>query len=142
MQFAQRVLDLQPSATIALSEQAKKLSAQGVDVINLTTGEPDFATPELIKQAAIKAIEADQANSYTSASGIPALKQGIAAQVNQQYGTTFTAANVAVTTGAKLGLYLLGQALLDQGDEVLIPVPFWVSYGEQVKLAGGRPVHD
>lgn len=140
MQFAQRVLDLQPSATIALSEQAKKLSAQGVDVINLTTGEPDFATPELIKQAAIKAIEADQANSYTSASGIPALKQGIAAQVNQQYGTTFTAANVAVTTGAKLGLYLLGQALLDQGDEVLIPVPFWVSYGEQVKLAGGRPV--
>lgn len=141
MRLAQRVLNLQPSATIALSDQAKKLSAQGVDVINLTTGEPDFSTPTFIKQAAVQAIRENKADSYTSASGIPELKDKIAAKVNAQYGTNLSAKNVAVTTGAKFALYLLGQALLDPGDEVLIPVPFWVSYGEQVKLAGAKPIY-
>ena len=140
MKLSQRVQNLQPSATIALSDQAKQLSASGVDVINLTAGEPDFSTPQTIRDKAISAIQHGKVDSYTAASGILPLKKAIAAKINQQYQTDFSAANVSVTTGAKFALYLLGQALLDPGDEVLIPVPFWVSYGEQVKLAGGKPV--
>ncbi|HIZ96119.1 MAG TPA: pyridoxal phosphate-dependent aminotransferase [Candidatus Ligilactobacillus excrementavium] len=140
MKLSKKVRDLQPSATIALSDQAKKLKAKGVDVINLTAGEPDFPTPAAIKDAAITAIRQGQADSYTAASGILPLKKAIAAKVNEQYQANFSFENVAVTTGAKFGLYLLGQALLDPEDEVLIPVPFWVSYGEQVKLAGGKPI--
>lgn len=140
MELSQRVQNLQPSATIALSDQAKQLAAKGVDVVNLTTGEPDFATPTSIKNGAIEAIKQGKVDSYTAASGILPLKKALAAKVDQQYQADYSAKNVAVTTGAKFALYLLGQALLDPGDEVLIPVPFWVSYGEQVKLAGGRPV--
>lgn len=140
MELSKKVRDLQPSATIALSDQAKKLKAKGVDVINLTAGEPDFPTPTAIKDAAITAIHQGRADSYTAASGILPLKKSIAAKVNEQYQANFSFENVAVTTGAKFGLYLLGLALLDPEDEVLIPVPFWVSYGEQVKLAGGKPV--
>ncbi|GBG95098.1 aspartate aminotransferase [Ligilactobacillus salitolerans] len=140
MKLAQRVQTLEPSATIALSDQAKKLQAQGVDVVNLTAGEPDFPTPLAIKQAAIESIQSGQADSYTAAAGILPLRQALADKINQQYRTEVTAADVAITTGAKFALYLVSQVLLDPNDEVLIPVPYWVSYSEQVKLAGGVPV--
>ncbi len=140
MKLSQRVKNLQPSATIALSDKAKKLQGEGVDVVNLTAGEPDFPTPSAIKKAASQAIADGKVDSYTAAKGILPLRLAIARKVNALYQADFSADDVAVTTGAKFALYLLGQVLLDPGDEVLIPVPFWVSYSEQIKLAGGVPV--
>lgn len=140
MKLSHRVLNITPPATLALSAKAKEMQAAGIDVLNLTIGEPDFNTPTHIRQATIKAIEAGQADSYTAATGILPLRQAVAEFTNHQHHTTFTAANVVVTTGGKFALYALSQALLEAGDEVLIPVPGWVSYSEQVKLAGGQPV--
>lgn len=140
MQFSQRILNVQPSATLALSAKAKAMQAQGIDVLNLTVGEPDFNTPTHIHQAAIKAIADNQADSYTAATGIFPLREAVANFNNQQHGTNFTAKNVVVTVGGKFALYALSQVLLNPGDEVLIPLPAWVSYSEQVKLAGGVPV--
>mgnify|MGYP005797710585 CR=1 FL=1 len=140
MKLSHRVLNITPPATLALSAKAKEMQAAGIDVLNLTIGEPDFNTPTHIRQATIKAIEAGQADSYTAATGILPLRQAVAEFTNHQHHTTFTAANVVVTTGGKFALYALSQALLEAGDEALIPVPGWVSYSEQVKLAGGQPV--
>ena len=140
MKLSHRVLNITPPATLALSAKAKEMQAAGIDVLNLTIGEPDFNTPTHIRQATIKAIEAGQADSYTAATGILPLRQAVAEFTNHQHHTAFTAANVVVTTGGKFALYALSQALLEAGDEALIPVPGWVSYSEQVKLAGGQPV--
>lgn len=140
MQFSQRILNVQPSATLALSAKAKAMQAQGIDVLNLTVGEPDFNTPAHIHQAAITAINDNQADSYTAATGILPLREAVADFNNQQHGTNFTAENVVMTVGGKFALYALSQVLLNPGDEVLIPLPAWVSYSEQVKLAGGTPV--
>lgn len=140
MEISERVSNIQPSATLALSGKAKAMKAQGIDVLNLSIGQPDFNTPKHIGQAAIKAIESGDVDFYTAAVGIEPLRKAIADKENADHSTNFTADNVVVMNGAKMTLYALGQALFNEGDEVLIPLPYWVTYGEQVKLAGAKPV--
>ena len=140
MRLSKRVKQLAPSVTLVASAKAKALKQQGKDVLNLSVGEPDFATPVNIQEAAIEAITSGRASYYTPSAGIPELRQAVVQSVQRNYGLTYKSSNVLITDGAKFSLYLLFQALLDEGDEVIIPVPYWVSYGEQVKLAQGQPV--
>lgn len=137
-QLAQRARAVQPSATLQASQRAKALTASGVDVINLGVGQPDFQTPVAIKQAAIQAIEADQVDGYTATTGIAPLRQAVADHLRATQNVTVTADQVVVTTGAKMALYALFQVMLDPGDDVLLPAPYWVSYAEQIRLAGGH----
>jgi len=139
MILAKRIKQLQTSQTIALNTRAIELKAQGKDVINLTIGEPDFDTPEFIKEAAIQAIH-DGKTKYTPADGIPVLKQAIIDKYIKDHQLSYELSQVIVTAGAKMAIYLLCQALLNTGDEVIIPVPYWVSYAEIVKLSEGLPV--
>lgn len=141
MHLSNRSQQLQPSATMKISAQAKQMVADGIDVINLSIGEPDFETPDNIKQAAVAAINDGHASFYTPAAGLPQLRSAIADRTAADYQLTgLTGKNVAVTTGAKMALYSVFQTILDPGDEVLLPEPYWVSYAEQIKLAGGVPV--
>lgn len=140
MELSKRVQNVSPSATLALSAKAKQLKADGYDVKNLTAGEPNFNTPEHIKEAAIQAIRAGKSDFYTAALGIVELRKAIAEATNAEYHTDYTFENVAVTVGGKFSLYAVAQTILDPGDEVLIPLPYWVSYSEQVKLAEGKSV--
>ena len=105
----------------------------------MTVGEPDFTTPENIEQAAIDGIKSGKVSFYTAAGGTPELKSAIVDFTKKNYDLTIEPKNVIVTSGAKFALYTLFQTILDAGDEVIIPVPYWVSYGEQVKLAQGNP---
>lgn len=140
MKISKRVMQIQPSATLELSAKAKQMKDDGLDVINLGVGEPDFNTPSNIKKAAIKAIEEGKSDFYTQATGINELKKAICDRISSDFGVNYEQNQVAVTVGGKFSLYVLAQTLLDEADEVLIPLPYWVSYGEQVKLAGGVPV--
>ena len=140
MKQSKRVERLEPSVTLATAAKAKALKAQGKDIISLTVGEPDFATPENIQEAAIAAIKNGKASYYTPTAGIPELRQAIVSYLETKYGLTYEASQTIVTDGAKFALYALFQTILDPKDEVIIPVPYWVSYGEQVKLAEGVPV--
>ncbi|MDT2827298.1 pyridoxal phosphate-dependent aminotransferase [Enterococcus viikkiensis] len=140
MKLSQRVTNLEPSVTLAATTKAKELKAKGLDVISLTVGEPDFTTPENIEQAAIDGIKSGKVSFYTASGGTPELKSAIIEFTEKNYDRTVEAKNIIVTTGAKFALYTLFQTILDAGDEVIIPVPYWVSYGEQVKLAQGNPV--
>ncbi|GAX02038.1 pyridoxal phosphate-dependent aminotransferase [Secundilactobacillus silagei] len=141
MKISQRAQQLQPSATMKVSAQAKQMIADGIDVINLGIGEPDFETPKNIEQAAIDAIKSGKTSFYTPAAGILPLRTAVADKMASDYGLTgLSASNVAITTGAKMALYSTFQAILDPGDEVLLPEPYWVSYAEQIKLAGGVPI--
>ncbi|WP_024746390.1 pyridoxal phosphate-dependent aminotransferase [Levilactobacillus namurensis] len=139
-QLSQRAQAVRPSATLQVSQRARDLQASGVDVINLGLGQPDFPTPAPIKADAIRAIEANQVDGYTATAGILPLRQAVANRLAQTQNVQVTADQVVVTTGAKLALYALFQVLVNPGDEVLLPAPYWVSYAEQVKLAGGHPV--
>ena len=140
MNVSNRAQQLTPSVTLAAAAKAKALKAKGVDVLSLTVGEPDFVTPKNIQKAAIASIEDGRASYYTPSGGIPELKQPIVSYVEREYQLRYQPKQVIVTDGAKYALYLLFQAILNVGDEVIIPVPYWVSYGEQVKLAEGKPV--
>ena len=140
MNVSNRAQQLTPSVTLAAAAKAKALKAKGVDVLSLTVGEPDFVTPKNIQKAAIASIEDGRASYYTPSGGIPELKQAIVSYVEREYQLCYQPKQVIVTDGAKYALYLLFQAILNVGDEVIIPVPYWVSYGEQVKLAEGKPV--
>lgn len=140
MRLSKRIQAVTPSATMALSSRAKELAMQGRDVINLSIGEPDFNTPDFIGQAAIDAIKKSKTDSYTPAGGLLELKEKIVDKINSEHKTHFSNQNIAVTTGAKYALYVLAQVLLNPEDEVLIPLPYWVSYGEQVKLAEAKPI--
>lgn len=140
MQLSQRAQRLEPSVTLAASAKAKTLKAQGIDVLSLTVGEPDFTTPKHIQEAAIAAIASGKASFYTQSAGIPELRQAIVQRMKREYGLDYQVSETIVTDGAKFALYALFQAILDQEDEVLIPVPYWVSYSEQVKLADGTPI--
>ena len=140
MEFSKRVQKISPSATLAVSNEAKKMQAKGIDVVNLSTGEPDFTTPQNIVEAAIKSATSGKASYYTPVTGLPELKQAIVKHVKKDTGRDILESQVAVTVGAKMGLYETFQALLNPGDEVLIAAPFWVSYEEQIKLAGGSVV--
>lgn len=140
MNVSNRAQQLTPSVTLAAAAKAKALKAKGVDVLSLTVGEPDFVTPKNIQKAAIASIEDGRASYYTPSGGIPELKQAIVSYVEREYQLRYQPKQVIVTDGAKYALYLLFQAILNVGDEVIIPVPYWVSYGEQVKLAEGKTV--
>ena len=140
MNVSNRAQQLTPSVTLAAAAKAKALKAKGIDVLSLTVGEPDFVTPKNIQKAAIASIEDGRASYYTPSGGIPELKQAIVSYVEREYQLRYQPKQIIVTDGAKYALYLLFQAILNVGDEVIIPVPYWVSYGEQVKLAEGKPV--
>ena len=134
-----RTAAVQPSATMAVEGKVKRMRAAGEAVISFGAGEPDFPTPEPIKQAAIKAIQ-ENFTRYTETGGMAALKEVIAARERQNTGLDYKASQVATHTGGKESLYLAFQALCEAGDEVLIPAPYWVSYVEQVRLAEATPV--
>lgn len=140
MKLSKRVQQLEPSVTLAAAAKAKALKAQGKDILSLTVGEPDFATPENIQEVAVQSIRNGKASYYTPSAGIPELRQAIVDYIKEFYGITYEPSQTIVTDGAKFALYALFQTILDPEDEVIIPVPYWVSYGEQVKLAEGRPV--
>jgi aspartate aminotransferase len=139
MQFANRVKNAKPSPTLALNARAKKMQAEGVDVINLTCGEPDFDTPQHIKDAAIKAL-ADGFTKYTPVSGIAELKDAVIGALKRDSGISYSRDEIIITPGAKYAIFIAMQAILNPGDEVIIPSPYWVSYPEQVLLCEAKPV--
>ncbi|WP_339175904.1 pyridoxal phosphate-dependent aminotransferase [Solibacillus sp. FSL R5-0691] len=138
--LANRVKTLTPSSTLAITAKAKELKEQGIDVIGLGAGEPDFNTPENILNAAKQSMDAGL-TKYTPAGGLPALKKAIIDKLARDNNLTYKANEIIVGVGAKHVLYTLFQVILNEGDEVIIPIPYWVSYPEQVKLAGGVPVY-
>jgi aspartate aminotransferase len=138
-QLALRMQKIKPSPTLAVAEKAGKLKAAGQDIIGLGTGEPDFDTPDFIKQAAIAAINAGF-TKYTAVDGIPELKQAIITKFEQENQLSYLANQIIVGTGGKQCCYNLCMALLNPGDEVIIPAPYWVSYPDMVLLAEGVPV--
>ena len=137
--LANSLARVQPSATMAISDQARNMKAAGQDVIGLSAGEPDFDTPDNIKQAAIEAIEAGD-TKYTDVIGTPALRTAIAAKFKRDNGLDYGIDQIIVCSGGKQALYSALIATLNPGDEVVIPAPFWVSYPDMVYLAGGTPV--
>ncbi|WP_347549882.1 pyridoxal phosphate-dependent aminotransferase [Pseudalkalibacillus hwajinpoensis] len=140
MNLSKRVAALTPSATLEITAKAKALKAEGHDVIALGAGEPDFNTPTHILQAAEKAMN-EGLTKYTPSGGILPLKESIIKKFENDQNLSYKAEEIIVCTGAKHALYTLFQVILDEGDEVIIPTPYWVSYPEQVKLAGGQPVY-
>ncbi|MFB3905378.1 MAG: pyridoxal phosphate-dependent aminotransferase [Acidobacteriota bacterium] len=139
MKLAKRLSGISASPTMAVMQEAQRLRKQGIDVIDFGPGEPDFPTPEPIKQAGIEAIQADF-TKYTASSGIAELRQAIADKYNREWGTDFTPANVVVSCGAKHAIYNVCTTVFEEGDEVLNPVPYWVTFPEVVKMTGARPV--
>ena len=137
--LADRLKTLQPSPTLAMQARAKAMRAEGIDVISFGAGEPDFDTPQRIKDAAIRALESGQ-TKYTEVGGIPELRAAICHKLKRDLGLDYKADEVTVSCGAKHTLYNIVMALVNPGDEVIIPSPFWVSYPEQVRLLGGVPV--
>lgn len=140
MRLAKRVSTLTPSTTLAITAKAKALKAEGHDVIGLGAGEPDFNTPKYIIDAAITSMNEGH-TKYTPSGGLPALKDSIIKKFKNDQGLTYNQKEIIVASGAKHALYLLFQAIVDPGDEVIIPTPYWVSYPEQVKLSDGVPVY-
>lgn len=138
--LAETLKRIKPSATIAVTDKARALKQAGRDVIGLGSGEPDFDTPDNIKQAAIQAIESGRAAKYTAVDGIPELKAAVAAKFKRENGLEYKPSQITVGTGGKQVLYNALMATLNPGDEVVIPSPYWVSYPEMVALAGGTPV--
>ena len=130
---------IQPSATLAMSAKVSELKAQGIDVIGLSAGEPDFDTPDFVKEAAIQAIR-DGDTNYTVVDGTPALKAAIIGKFQRDNGLTYAANQITVNNGGKHTLFNALVATLDEGDEVIIPAPYWVSYPDIVNFAGGTPV--
>jgi aspartate aminotransferase len=139
IRLASRVGRIKPSPTLAVDARAKELKAQGKDVISLGAGEPDFDTPQHIKDAAIRAIR-EGFTKYTAVDGIPSLKQAIVEKFKRENQLAFTPDQILVSVGGKQSFFNLAQALLDTGDEVIIPAPYWVSYPDMVLLADGVPV--
>ena len=137
--LADRLKTLAPSSTLAVQARAKALRASGVDVISFGAGEPDFDTPTHIKDAAVRAMQAGQ-TKYTEVPGIPELRAAICAKFRRDTGLDYEPADVLVSCGAKHALFNLAVAVLNPGDEVLVPSPYWVSYPEQVRLLGAVPV--
>ena len=139
--FSDRINNVAPSATLAVDSKAKAMKAAGVDVIGFGAGEPDFPTPADVVDAAVKACNDPRNYKYTPTAGLPELREAIAAKVLRDSGYEVTADQVVVTNGGKQAVYESFQVLLNDGDEVIIPTPFWTSYPEAVKLAGDRRAH-
>jgi len=138
-QLSERLNRLSPSATLAMSQKSNELKAQGVDVINMSVGEPDFNTPEHIKEAAKQAIN-DNFSRYSPVPGYPALRNAIVAKLKNENGLDYTAAQISCANGAKQSVCNAIMVLVNEGDEVIVPAPYWVSYPEMVKMADGTPV--
>ena len=139
LSLSERINRVQPSLTLIITAKAAELRRQGKDIISLGAGEPDFGTPEHIQQAAIRAIQAGKTR-YTAVDGIPELKAAIQAKFKRDNQLEYATDEILVSSGGKQSFYNLCQALLNEGDEVIIPAPYWVSYPDMVLLAGGRPV--
>ena len=138
-QLSERLRRLAPSATLVMSQKSSEMKAQGIDVINLSVGEPDFNTPEGIKQSAKQAID-DNWSKYSPVPEYPALRQAIADKLHRENNLDYSPGEILVSNGAKQAVCNTMLALLDDGDEVIIPAPYWVSYPQMAKLAGGTPV--
>ena len=130
---------LAPSATLAMSQKSSEMKAQGIDVINLSVGEPDFNTPDHIKEAAKKAID-DNYSRYSPVAGYASLREAIVRKLKRENGLDYTPAQISVSNGVKQGVCNTVMALVNKGDEVIIPAPYWVSYPQMVKMADGEPV--
>ena len=141
MKISDRVLKMEESVTLASDAKAKKLKEEGKDILFLTLGQPDFHTPENIQDAAVEAIRDGRASFYTVASGLPTLKAAVNTYFEHYYGYSVSPNQVTFATGAKFSLYTFFMAVLNPGDEVIIPTPYWVSYGDQVLMAEGVPVY-
>ena len=139
LQVSERLASLSPSATFAMAQKSNELKAQGVDVISLSVGEPDFNTPHHIKEAAKKAID-DNFSFYSPVVGFPELRKAICEKLKNENDLTYTPAQIVCSNGAKQSLCNVLMAVVGKGDEVIIPAPFWVSYTEMVKIADGTPV--
>ena len=138
-QLSDRINSVTPSATLEMAAKARELRAQGKDIIGLSLGEPDFNTPDYIKEAAIQAIK-DDYNAYTPVDGYVDLKKAIITKFKRDNNLSYEPAQIVVSTGAKQSLYNVAQVILNPGDEVILPCPYWVSYSDIVKLADGVPV--
>ena len=139
MKFSKRITPIKPSATLAMTNRAKVLRAEGKDVLSFGAGEPDFDTPAFVVDAMVEAARSGHTR-YGAVAGAPALRQAVAAHFTELYGVPFEAAEIIVSVGGKHSLFNLFQVLVDEGDEVIIPAPYWVSYPAQVRLAQGSPV--
>jgi aspartate aminotransferase len=137
--LSRRASEVEESVTMAMSEKAARLRAQGVDVVSFSAGEPDFDTPEHIKQAAMEALRKGY-TKYTAATGLPALRKAVAGKFERDNGLAYDPSQIVVSCGAKHSIYNVVQAVLEAGDEAVVPSPYWVSYPEMVKCAGARPV--
>jgi len=137
--LSDRLNSLSPSATLAMSQKSSELKAQGIDIINLSVGEPDFNTPDHIKEAAKQAID-ENYSRYSPVPGYPALREAIVAKLKNENGLDYTAAQISCSNGAKQCVCNAVLTLVNKGDEVIVPAPYWVSYTEMVKLAEGTPV--
>lgn len=138
-QLSQKINSLKTSATLAMAAKARELKSEGIDVIGLSLGEPDFNTPDFIKNAAIQAVN-DNYNSYTPVDGYGELKQAIQNKFKRDNNLNYNLSQITVSTGAKQALYNIASALLNPGDEVILPCPYWVSYRDIVGLCDGTPV--
>ncbi|AQQ09462.1 Aspartate aminotransferase [Sedimentisphaera cyanobacteriorum] len=139
VKVSRRAKEVPASATMAVASRAKELKAQGVDVVSFGAGEPDFDTPEHIKQAAVKALK-DGKTGYTPTPGIPELREAVADKLKRDNDLEYEPTQVIINVGAKHSIYSTMQAIVDPGDEILLPAPYWVTYPEAIKLAGGKPV--
>ena len=137
--LSDRINRLSTSQTLAMAALARELKAQGKDIISLSLGEPDFNTPDFIKEAAKKAID-ENYSTYTPVDGYAELKEAICRKFKRDNNLNYTPANIVVSTGAKQSLYNVAQVMLNDGDEVILPAPYWVSYYEIIKMSGGIPV--
>ena len=137
--ISEKAENIKPSATMEISNKAKKLKTKGVDVINLSVGEPDFDTPDNIKEYAIEAIK-NGFTKYTESAGILELREAISEKLEKENGLSYSSSQIVVSNGAKHSLYNIFLSILNPGDEVIIPATYWVSYPEMVRLAGGDPV--
>src|SRR5258706_4200205 len=136
---ADRLKAIKPSPTLAVTAKAARLKSEGKDIIGLGAGEPDFDTPQFIKDAAIAAINKGH-TKYTAAGGTPSLKKAIIAKFKRENGLDYTERQILVSCGGKQSCFNLCLALLNPGDEVIIPAPYWVSYPDMAMMAGARPV--
>ncbi len=139
MKLSNRLNRLAPSATLAMSQKSSEMKAQGIDVINMSVGEPDFNTPDHIKLAAKRAID-ENYSKYSPVPGYPELRKAIVAKLENENGLGYSVNEILVSNGAKQSVCNTIMALINPGDEVIIPTPYWVSYPQMVKLAGGEPV--
>ena len=137
--LSDRIINMSTSATLAMAAKARELRAEGKDIIGLSLGEPDFNTPDFIKDAAIQAVN-DDYNSYTPVDGYVELKEAVITKFKRDNGLNYSLPQIVVSTGAKQSLYNIAQVMLNKGDEVILPCPYWVSYSDIVKVADGIPV--